>query len=111
MKILPEVVLFIHTFLSTSVMMIPFFGDIQMLLFNTFFMCVIGLHWLLNNNICVLTVIEKLLRQKYDDEETFFGSIFGKLYSIGNDSEIYWYVLVMLLSVSLIKIFLYINGK
>jgi hypothetical protein len=74
-------------------------------------MILIGFHWIVNNNICALTVIEKILTQRYEDEETFFGRVFGKVYSIGNDSYVYWVVLIVLIAISLKKIFPYINGK
>lgn len=91
-------------------MFVPFFADIQLVTLNLLFLLLIGAHWILNNNICALTILEKLIRRKYQDEETFFGSIFGKVYSIGNESNIYWYVLIFLVLFSIQKIFIYIKN-
>lgn len=111
MSIVPELITFVHSFISSFVLLVPFFGDVYLTGFNLLFMILIGFHWLVNNNICALTVIEKILTQRYDDEETFFGRVFGKVYSIGNDSYVYWVVLIVLIAISLKKIFPYINGK
>ena len=104
-----DLILYTHSLISSSVLLIPFFADTELILLNIFFMMLIAVHWILNNNICALTVIEKILRNTRDDEETFFGRVFGKIYSLGNDSHMYWIVLGCLFLISLIKIFL--NNK
>jgi hypothetical protein len=111
MNIFADVISFVHSLISAFVIIVPFLGDIYLVGFNFFFMLLIGFHWIVNNNICALTVIEKIIRQKFDDSETFFGSVFGKVYSIGNDSYVYWAVLIVLILLSMKKIFLHINGK
>lgn len=110
MSVLSDLVLFVHSFISVFVMFVPFFADIQLVSLNLLFLLFTALHWILNNNICALTVLEKLIRRKYQDEETFFGSVFGKVYSLGNDSKIYWYVLIFLVFFSIQKIFTYIKN-
>lgn len=111
MNVFADLVTLLHSLISSFVILVPLFGDIYLIGLNFLFMLLIGFHWIVNNNICALTVIEKILRQKVDDGDTFFGSVFGKVYSIGNDSYIYWIVLTVLLIISMKKIFSYINGK
>lgn len=106
-NILANIISFIHGWILSFVILVPLIGDIKLLLINTLFMFIIMLHWYLNNNICALTLFEKILRGKTDDNETFFGQIFGKIYSVGNNSKIYWIGIFALVLISLIKIFLY----
>ena len=107
MNILSDIISFIHGWILSFVVLIPFIGEQHLVFVNVFFMFGIMLHWYLNNNICALTVMEKLLRGKTDDEETFFGQIFGKVYSVGKDSFMYWIVIIILILISIIKIFSY----
>ena len=106
-NILADIISFIHAWILSFVILVPFIGEIYFVLVNLMFMFGIMFHWYLNSNICALTLLEKALRGVAEDGETFFGQIFGKVYSIGNDSPIYWYGIILLVIVSLIKIFTY----
>ena len=106
-NLLANIISFIHGWILSFIIITPFIGEIQLVFLNTLFMFLVMLHWYMNNNICALTLIEKILRGKRYDNETFFGQIFGKVYSIGNDSKIYWIGIILLVIISLIKIFSY----
>lgn len=107
MNVIADLVSFIHWWMLCFVCLVPFIGDMYFIVVNLVFMFGIMFHWFLNSNVCALTILEKTLRGVADDGQTFFGKIFGKVYSVANDSPIYWYGIVFLVIVSLIKIFTY----
>lgn len=104
MNVLADIVSFIHGWILSFVVIVPFIGEYYLVFLNLLFMLGIMLHWYLNNNICCLTLMEKIIRGKSDDEETFFGQIFGKVYSIGKDSYVYWIGIILLVLISIKKI-------
>lgn len=106
-ELFADLVSFIHGWIFSFVLLVPFIGEIYLVLVNFMFMLGIMFHWYLNSNVCALTLLEKLIRGVANDGETFFGQIFGKVYSVANDSPIYWYGISILVIVSLIKIFSY----
>lgn len=107
MNIFADIISFIHAWVLSFVCLVPFIGDMYFVLMNLVFMFGIMVHWYFNSNVCALTILEKIIRGVSDDTQTFFGQIFGKIYSVSNDSPIYWYGIILLVFVSLIKIFTY----
>ena len=72
----------IHIFLVFCVLYAPFSGDKRLMTVHALLIPFLFFHWLLNNDTCALTEIEKLLRNTKDNSKTIFGSIFGPLYKI-----------------------------
>ncbi len=106
---LAEIVAFIHAFIGVFVLLVPLFGEIPLLFINFIFMLGIGFHWKLNDSTCCLTLLEQYLRNEHDRTETFFGRIFGKVYSLGASSNVWWYILILLLVISMYKIFSHVK--
>lgn len=106
-ELLADLISFIHGWILSFVLLVPFIGEMYLVLVNFMFMLGIMAHWYLNSNVCALTLMEKFVRGVSSDGETFFGQIFGKVYSVANDAPIYWYGIVFLVIISLIKIFSY----
>lgn len=105
---LADLIFFLHIFIFLFVVSVPFVGSDILVLLNLVFMIGILVHWICNNNICILTVIEKALRGTPDDTQTFFGKLFGGVYSFGRDSKISWWILSFLILLSLYKV---VKGK
>lgn len=101
---LADLIFFIHILIFLFVVCVPFVGSDILVLMNLVFMIGILVHWICNNNICVLTVIEKAIRGIPNDTETFFGRIFGGVYGFGKDSKITWWVLCFLILLSIYKV-------
>jgi hypothetical protein len=93
-----------HFALSAFVLLTPFIGPDRWVLINLLFMLGIALHWVLNNNVCALTMLEKKLRGTQDDNSTFFGQVFGRAYTFGRDDQVCWAILVFLILVSASKV-------
>lgn len=102
--LLGEIVSFIHGWIFSFVTIVPFIGEFDLVFLNLVFMFGIMIHWYLNNNICALTLLEKIIRGTQDDDQTFFGQIFGKVYSIGKDSHLYWIGISILVTVSIVRL-------
>jgi hypothetical protein len=105
--LLADVISFIHAWILSFVCIVPFIGEMMFVLLNLVFMFGIMVHWYFNSNVCALTLLEKAIRGVADDGQTFFGQIFGKVYTVSNDSPLYWYGIIFLVIVSMIKIFSY----
>lgn len=101
---LADFIFVLHVLIFMFVVTVPFIGSDMLLLLNLVFMIGIIVHWICNNNICVLTVIEKAIRGTPDDTQTFFGKLFGGVYSFGKDSKISWWILSFLILLSLYKV-------
>ena len=86
-------------------MITPFTNYDNLILINLFFMIGIFVHWVANNNVCALTMLEKKLMGTEDDERTFFGRLFGKVYTFGKDEKETWYIMGLLILVSSIKVY------
>ena len=63
------------------------------------------LHWVMNNDACVLTEIEYILEKQFDPDttrsNTFFGSIMNPIYTIRNDMIYKFTVMLWLISFNL----------
>lgn len=104
MNIVADIIFILHILIFLFVLFVPFIGSDYLVLLNLVFMIGILIHWICNNNICVLTVIEKSIRGTPHDTQTFFGKLFGGVYTIGKDSKISWWVLSFLILLSLYKV-------
>jgi hypothetical protein len=82
---------------------VPFIGSPKWIAFNLVVLLAVLSHWILNNNVCFLTLIEKFVRGTPDDDRTFFGRLFGKFYTYGKDDKTSWYIIILLILISVIK--------
>lgn len=82
----------------------PFATDQRLVLIALMLMYTIVVHWIANNNICCLTVIEKILRKEPDDSKTFFGRLIGPIYTFGNEDLICHIIIFTLMMVALYRL-------
>lgn len=66
--IIANVIYLIHVTLILSVIAVPFLNSPYFLLLHSVFVPFLIFHWLLNNNTCVLTTLEKKLSHKPAEE-------------------------------------------
>ena len=90
----------LHVLLLLFVVLTPFIGTPEWILIDLMLMVSIYLHWIVNDNTCALTVLEKTLRGTPDDKETFFGRLFGEMYTFGRDNKLSWAIIVVLMLVA-----------
>lgn len=63
-KILADIIMVCHILFILFVIFTPFWGNNYMLLMHAIIVPFIMLHWVMNDNTCILTVVEKALRAK-----------------------------------------------
>lgn len=100
--LLADIVYLLHIFILLFVTIVPFTNYDTLILMNLVFMFGILFHWIINDNTCAFTMLEMKLRG-LDSDETFFGKLFGKLYTFGKDERITWLILVFLIILSTVK--------
>lgn len=84
---LGTIIFIIHLLVVVSVVTIPFFGTQYWLQQYTIFVPFMVLHWVMNNDKCLLTLLESQIRGT-SENETFFGRIFKPIYNV-KDKDIY----------------------
>lgn len=108
-SLLGIIVLILHLILFLFTITGVFFNDIFIILLHLITCVNILIHWLTNNDLCCLTVMEsKLLNIPIED--TFFNKLFSPVYSLQNkkDTGIFYYILIVLILISTFKLINYI---
>jgi hypothetical protein len=100
MEALADFIFGLHVLLFLFVIGAPFFASPDWILIDLMLMVSVYFHWILRDNTCALTVLEKVIRGTPDDKETFFGRLFGEAYTFGRDSKISWAVIMVLIIVA-----------
>lgn len=86
----------LHIIVIIFVLCAPFSGSNYLLFMHTIIVPFIMLHWVLNNNTCSLTVMEKFVRtQTYgvqpEDEECFSYKFIAPIYDFNKNNEAFSY--------------------
>ena len=103
-ELLADLIWIFHLALIAFVITTPFRNNQPLLLFNLILMVAIVTHWITNNQICCLTVCEKMLRGKTDDNDTFFGKLISPVYKFANEDTISHGIMGGLIVLTLIRI-------
>lgn len=88
-----NVVRFIHALFIIFVLIAPFTNFELLLSYHFIIIPFLWLHWITNNDICALTVIESKLTG-VDMESTYMGSIINPIYQIKN---VHFYIITTVL--------------
>lgn len=107
MDLVPEIIRTIHWSLIVFIIGAPFFAGEVDLTLHAVVVPFLMLHWVTNQSICALTEMEKYLRGKTDDDETFFGQVVGPVYKFrtkGIENIMLWGLLVTLWIVTLVQL-------
>lgn len=72
----------IHLLFILYIIIVPFTNNKYLLKTYTYIIPFLFYHWLLNDDTCFLTVIEKRLTGKKKNDETFIGSIISPIYKM-----------------------------
>ena len=63
-EILLKIITLLHILLIIFIVIVPFVGSNYLLLLHAIFVPFMVLHWIINDNTCALTLVEKKLREK-----------------------------------------------
>ena len=84
MELLANIIALLHLILVIFVVSTPFVTDNPLiLLFYSFIVFSIMFHWITNNDMCVLTLIESKLRNKKSNQ-TFMGRLISPVYRVSS---------------------------
>jgi hypothetical protein len=78
---------FAHFLLVLFILIVPFIGNEYFLTLHLIIVPFIVLHWITNQSVCALTELEKLITNKEDDDDTFFGKLVGPVYKFRTKGE------------------------
>ncbi len=85
MDIAADIIWFIHVLIVLWFLIIPFTNYKNQLDLYILIVPFLLFHWATNNDICALTFLEKILRNKKHDSDTFFYGIIRPIYIIPNN--------------------------
>jgi hypothetical protein len=91
-KLCLQLITFIHILFILFVIVIPFTNNNYFLLLHAIIVPFVMLHWILNDNTCILTIIEKNMREQLygvvpDKEECFTCQLIEPIYDFKNNYE------------------------
>ena len=96
MNIPANIIALLHLLFIIFVVTTPFVTDNPfILLYYCLILVFVMIHWYLNNDTCVLTIIEAKLRGK-KDTETFMGRLIKPIYNISS-KEIQYFAIALLI--------------
>ena len=114
-ELLLNIIWFCHVLVICFIVGIPFFGSYYFLFMHVIFVPFIIFHWLLNDNTCVLTLMEFELRKKLGHdikkEDCFTSRLINPVYDFTqnyNDWSLLIYIITIFLW--LIAVFKLYNG-
>ena len=86
----------LHIIVIIFVLCAPFSGSNYLIFMHTIIVPFIMLHWVLNNNTCCLTVMEKYIREKTygttpSDEECFTYKFIAPIYDFNKNHKAFSY--------------------
>ena len=72
----------LHLLFVIFMVLVPFSYRRDYLIMHTILVPFLFFHWITNNDVCVLTELEKYFSNKQNNEDTFIGSIISPIYKI-----------------------------
>lgn len=104
-QVLLYLIITIHIMLILFVVIVPFFGSNYLLLIHSIIVPFIILHWIVNDNTCVLSIMEMKIREKLgnrdvDRNECFTCNLIDPIYNLRANYDDYS-KLIYLITISL----------
>lgn len=102
---LATLVRIVHVLIVVAALVGPFVNDDALLTTYVFVIPFMWLHWLMNDDTCALTALERKLRGLESDSDSFIYSIVSPVYKIQNETvqSIAWGVSVLLWGVAVYR--------
>lgn len=105
-----DILLLIHIIMMVVLVVLTFSNKLWLLILNMTCLFSLLVHWYLNLDVCVLSVIESKLRN-IPISSTIFNKIVKPIYNISERtySNIMWTMTILLFNITLYKIFTHKN--
>lgn len=108
-----NIITFIHILYILFIVVIPFTNSNYLLFLHTIIVPFMVIHWLLNDNTCFLTLLEKYVRNSTDD--CFTCKIIEPIYGFNNNykhmSDIIYIITLFLWVISFTKLYKKFSNK
>lgn len=91
-ELILNLIIIIHIIFIIFIITTPFIDNKYLLLIYIIIVPFIILHWILNNDICILTTIEKHIRKQiygYVSNDCFTCNLINPIYNFINDNKTY----------------------
>lgn len=107
-------IMLLHLLFVLFIILVPFIGNNYFLLLHSITVPFIIIHWILNDNSCVLTQIEKQLRKQYygqaiNDNDCFTYNLVAPIYDFANNYHTFtiliYIITIMLWAISVYKLY------
>jgi len=109
--VLESIIFILHILFILLILLSPFSNNLQLLTLSIILIPFLFFHWLTNNNVCILTEIEKNLRdfkdKKEEKENSFTYNLLNPIFTFNNNKTniIIYSLLIILFTISISKIF------
>ena len=113
-NLISSIICFIHILIILCIFIIPFTNSNYLLFCYILLIPFIQLHWLLNDDTCALTELEKYLRGEKDKSKCFTQQIISPIYKFTSNkkySVLCYIILNILLSIVISKLVFKIDNK
>jgi len=114
-ELISSIICLIHILIILCIFIIPFLNSNYLLFLYCLIIPMIQMHWLLNDDTCALTELEKFIRKDKDKSKCFTQKLFGPIYNFNNNKKYsaFSYILLnILLSICISKLVnKYENGE
>ena len=97
-----QIVRLLHGLLVLFMIVAPFTNNCEWVFIHSIGVPFLYIHWVLNNDTCALTEVEKILTGKKSNTDTFIGSVVSPVYKL--DSGEIKMITLLLWSISLSKV-------
>ena len=109
-KLFLNIIMFVHFIVVCLVIGVPFFGNNYLLFMHSICVPFMMLHWIINDNTCVLSIMEIELRKKLDlpikKKDCFTCQLIEPIYDFkANNEKWTWYIYIATISLWLITMY------
>lgn len=110
--ILPTIISILHLLFITFMVVAPFMNTPAIILLHVMTSLCLITHWVCNNSMCSLTILEAYLRDQ-KPSETFIHKIVNPVYNISEYklNKIIWIFTILLMVISSYKLFNFIKEE
>lgn len=106
-NIIGNIIALIHITIILFEILAPFTNNLYLLLFHIYFTVGLIMHWIINSDVCCLTVLEANIRN-IDIHTGFIHNILSPFFLLPNNeyfSKIIWIITIILLLISINKVY------
>ena len=102
-ELVAKIVRVMHYLFMIFMVLTPFVGNELLLSYHFITVPFLLLHWITNNDVCALTLMESKLTGVPEDQ-TFTGSVIKPIYNMHLESKHYYWISILLFAVTIYRL-------